>query len=92
MSQIPPPSRRLLLTPPTLEELTEAIASEFHSRFLESSAEVCTPLDLRQPPFHLAGPAFGSEYQIKDWLKFFEADTPIVCLSVLHSGTIKTWI
>lgn len=35
---------------------------------------------------------FGPDYQIKDWLKFFEADAPIVCLSVLNSGTIKTWI
>ncbi|KAI4596296.1 hypothetical protein KJ359_005425 [Pestalotiopsis sp. 9143b] len=66
MSQASPPIRQLKLTPPALEELAETIAYEFRTCFLESSVEVTTPPDLRQPPFHLAAPGLCGNPRIAD--------------------------
>jgi hypothetical protein len=51
----PWPVRRVQLAPPSLEELSKAIASGLASNFQESAVAVEPCPDLRKAPFHLAG-------------------------------------
>ncbi|KAK6071146.1 hypothetical protein SCUP234_09849 [Seiridium cupressi] len=58
--------RKLALSAPTLDEIAEAIGPGLQSTFAESSVHVAPCPDLRQPPFHLAGPGLCGNARIAD--------------------------
>lgn len=60
------PVRRVLLHPPPLDEVAAALRNELQSNFITSSASISVPPDLRQPPFHLAGPGLSGNPRVAD--------------------------
>ncbi|POS70011.1 hypothetical protein DHEL01_v211591 [Diaporthe helianthi] len=60
------PVRRVLLQPPSLNEVAAAVHNGLGSNFGTWSASVSTPPDLRQPPFHLAGRGLSGNPRVAD--------------------------
>lgn len=60
------PVRRVLLHPPPLDEVAAAVRNGLQSNFSTSSASISVPPDLRQPPFHLAGPGLSGNPRVAD--------------------------
>jgi hypothetical protein len=60
------PVQRVLLHPPSLDEVAEAIRNGLESNFGSSSASVSVPPDLSLPPFHLAGRGLSGNPRVAD--------------------------
>lgn len=66
MSQSHWPIRRVSLHSPPLDEVAAAVLNGLQSNFSTSSASISVPPDLRQPPFHLAGPGLSGNPRVAD--------------------------
>lgn len=60
------PVQKISLSPPPLDDLATAIRDGLTSAFTSSSVTVSQPPDLRDPPFHLAGPGLSGNVRIAD--------------------------
>lgn len=60
------PVRRVLLHPPSFDEVAAAVRDGLQPNFGTSSATISIPPDLRQPPFHLAGPGLSGNPRVAD--------------------------
>lgn len=60
------PTLRVPLNPPSLDDVAAAIHSGLKSNFATAHASVSVPPDLRQAPFHLAGPGLSGSPRIAD--------------------------
>lgn len=66
MTESPWPVRRVLLHPPPLDEVAAAVRDGLQTNFSTASASISIPPDLRQPPFHLAGPGLSGNPRVAD--------------------------
>lgn len=62
----PWPTRKVPLDPPSLEDVAAAIHSGLQTKFTTSTASVSVPPDLRNAPFHLAGPGLSGNPRVAD--------------------------
>lgn len=60
------PVRRVPLHPPPLDEVAAAVLNGLQSNFSTSSVSISVPPDLRQPPYHLAGPGLSGNPRVAD--------------------------
>lgn len=60
------PVQKVLLHPPSLDEVAAAIHTGLQSSFTTSDASVSVPPDLRQAPFHLAGRGLSGNPRVAD--------------------------
>ncbi|KAH8660038.1 hypothetical protein BX600DRAFT_513686 [Xylariales sp. PMI_506] len=60
------PVRKVELEAPSLERLADAIRDGIKADFATTSVHIATPPDLRNSPFHLAGPGLSGNVRIAD--------------------------
>ena len=60
------PVKKLILSPPPLEEVAAAILPSLQANFGHASVEVCQSPDLRQAPYHLAAEGLSGAPRIAD--------------------------
>lgn len=60
------PTRKLVVSPPPLEDLVPTIQQGLEANFKTVSVKVEAPPDLRKPPFYLAAPGLSGNTRIAD--------------------------